>query len=279
MTRPLISIVTPSFNQGAYLSEALESVTSQGRTDVEHIVMDGGSTDRSQAILAAAANGGNSDLQWVSERDNGQSHALNKGLRIARGEIIGWLNSDDRYRPGCFDAVVSAFQKYPDVDIIYGDYTLVDQAGSMLQLRREIEFNRFVLMYHRVLYIPTASTFFRRRVIDDGHLLNETLHYAMDYEFFLRLSLQGYRYRHVPRCFADFRIHPEGKSSRASHFQLQEQDAVIESYAPALNRCASPRTRRHLFRALRLAAGLRRYSEKLLRGYYFDRFRRSFVNI
>jgi glycosyltransferase involved in cell wall biosynthesis len=278
MNRPLISIVTPSYNQAAFLPEALKSVTMQERTDVEHIVVDGDSTDDTVSVLSAAGSR-SPHLRWKSEPDEGQSHALNKGFRVAQGEIIGWLNADDRYRPGCFDAVLSAFQKYPNIDILYGDYTWIDQAGSILRLRREIEFNRFVLMYHRVLYIPTTSTFFRRRIIDDGHLLDESMQYAMDYELFLRLCLHGYRYRHIPFCLADFRIHPASKSSLAPRSQLKEQDLVTERYAPALNRCSSPYLRRQLFRGLRIAAGVCRYSEKLLRGYYFDRFRRSSVSL
>ncbi len=115
----------------------------------------------------------------------------NKGFQRAKGEIIGWLNSDDRYRPDCFEHVVRAFEENPDVDIVYGDYLMVDAAGKVLKIRREIEFSAFVLLYHRVLYIPTTATFFRRRVFDEGNWLDETLQYAMDLEFFIRLSDLG----------------------------------------------------------------------------------------
>ena len=150
---------------------------------------------------------------WLTEPDSGQSEALNKGFRQAKGEIIGWLNSDDRYRAGCFEQIVQAFADNPDADILYGDYLLVDEAGKTVKIRREIEFSAFILLYHRVLYIPTTATFFRRRVFEEKNWLDESLHYAMDLEFFIRLAARGYRFRHIPEILADFRVH--SKASRA----------------------------------------------------------------
>jgi glycosyltransferase involved in cell wall biosynthesis len=117
--RPLISIVTPSFNQGRYIRESLGSVATQSGGPVEHIVMDGGSSDGSVEVLQEfAADRKNAHLHWVSEEDRGQSHALNKGFRLAQGEYIGWLNADDRYRAGCFSRVGQAFRDNPQVDVI-----------------------------------------------------------------------------------------------------------------------------------------------------------------
>ena len=154
------SIVTPSFNQGAYLEEALLSVSNQKPTPFEHLVMDGGSQDSSLDILQRHSPGREGHLRWRSASDRGQSHALNEGFLRATGDIVGWLISDDRYRPGCFEAVSRAFREYPEADIIYGDYTWIDERGRLLRIRREIEFSYFVLLYHRVLYIPTTATFF-----------------------------------------------------------------------------------------------------------------------
>jgi len=133
---PSISIVTPSFNQAAFLNEALLSVRQQDYSCLEHIVVDGGSSDDSTEILKGhSETPGWEHLQWVSEPDRGQSDALNKGFARARGEIIGWLNSDDRYRPNCFTAVAKAFQD-PDVDIVYGDSAWIDVQGKIFRLRR-----------------------------------------------------------------------------------------------------------------------------------------------
>src|SRR5580692_10825868 len=142
MTR--ISIVTPSFNQGCFLGEALESVQLQRHSGVEHLIFDGGSTDETVGLLHSLDGRADwSHVRWQSGPDGGQSDALNKGFAEAQGEIVGWLNSDDRYRPGCFDHVVKAFAENPDVDVFYGDYTIIDQNGSFLSVRREIGFNRF----------------------------------------------------------------------------------------------------------------------------------------
>jgi len=271
------SIVTPSLNQGAYLSEALLSVRNQRPAPLEHLVMDGGSQDRSLEILRRHSMDGSGHLHWRSESDRGQSHALNKGFLLAKGEIVGWLNSDDRYRSGCFEAVKKAFADYPEADIIYGDYTWIDERGRLLRTRREIEFNYFVLLYHRVLYIPTTATFFRRQIFQEGNLLDERLRFAMDYEFFLRLAIRGYHFQHIPVVLADFRFHRESKSCTMPEKQLQEQNHVMQMYSPILRKRASSWARGVVFTALRLAAAAVRYSEKMIRGYYFDRLRRSTV--
>jgi len=270
---PQFSIVTPSFNQGAFLNEMLLSVSNQSPFLLEQIVMDGGSRDGSVELLRQHSDSGRTDLQWVSEPDHGQSHALNKGFVRARGDIVGWLNSDDRYRPGCLEAVARAFREDRAADVIYGDYAWIDEQGRLMQVRREIEFNLFVLLYHRVLYIPTTATFFRRRVFEEGNFLNENLHFAMDYEFFLRLAFRGYRLRHLPVVLADFRFHTQSKSCTMPDKQLQEQNMVMQQYSSILRNCQSSLSRKAAALALRTAAAALRYSEKAVRGYYFDRLR------
>lgn len=269
--RPAISIVTPSFNQGSFIAEAIESVTHQRSSNytIEHWVMDGDSNDHTIDILRnASAIPAYQHVKWNSEPDGGQSAALNKGFRLATGEIIGWLNTDDRYRPGAFETVVEAFARHPDIDVLYGDYTLMDEAGSVLKIRREIEFNRFILNYHRVLYIPTTSTFFRRRVFAENNWLNEDLHYAMDADFFMRLATAGYRFQHIPALLADFRLHPASKSCAQTKQMMQERRQVIQAHSLITQRWRSPTVRRLAFAGMRTAAAAMRYSEKLLRGYY-----------
>jgi glycosyltransferase involved in cell wall biosynthesis len=272
---PKITIVTPSFNQGAYIEEALLSVKQQDYPNLEHIVVDGGSTDQTLNILRKLSNRPDfSHLRWISEADDGQSDALNKGFRAATGEIIGWLNSDDRYRAGAFVTVEQAWRFFVNADILYGDYTWVDESGRVRRIRREIEFSHFILQYHRVLYIPTTATFFRRRIIDDHNWIDAQLHFAMDYDFFLRLAQRGYKFQHVPFLLADFRQHSQSKSASRRR-QLQEHDAIAAQHSPLLRRLKGSASRTIAFKSLRSAAALLRYSEKLLRGYYFEQFRAS----
>jgi len=271
---PLISIVTPSFNQANFIGEALESVRLQKYGNCEHLVIDGLSTDGTIDLLRhESSTNKQQKMFWVTERDNGQSEALNKGFRRATGEIIGWLNSDDRYRPDCFEHILKAFRDNPDVDIIYGDYLMVDEAGKVLKIRREIEFSAFILLYHHVLYIPTTATFFRRKIFEEGNWLDESLQYAMDLEFFIRLSELGYRFKHVPHLLADFRMQPDSKTCRAPHQQRMEHRQVVCAAAPILRHLRYPRVRTFMITAFCLVAWARRYFEKLLRGYYWENLR------
>jgi glycosyltransferase involved in cell wall biosynthesis len=273
------SIVTPSLNQRAFIDEALLSVKNQAYGNLEHLVIDGGSQDDTTALLRQYANQKRwTHLHWVSEPDRGQSDALNKGFSRASGDIVGWLNSDDRYRPGCFEYVAEVFARHPDVDVVYGDYTWIDESGRVSSVRREIEFSRFILLYHRVLYIPTTATFFRGRIFKEGNRLDERLHYAMDFEFFVRLASHGYRFKHVPAILADFRFQQGSKTCTASHKQLEELDSVMHFYSPVLRKIQKPASRRITTSVLRSCAGALRYSEKLLRGYYFNQFRSATLN-
>ena len=272
MTR--FSIVTPSLNQGRFLGEALESVRTQNYADVEHLILDSDSTDETISVLRNLD--GKPEWEhvcWRSEHDSGQSEALNHGFKIASGDIIGWLNADDRYRPGCFQHIVRAFEEHPEADVIYGDFTLMSEDGQILRVRREIAFNRFILLYHRVLYIPTPATFFRRRVFEDGNLLKQDLHYAMDYEFFVRLANAGYRIQHIPYVLADFRVHPASKSSSMEQLQSLEKRQIMSAISPLSRRIRSFRLRSIAFFLLQLAAGLLRWTEKMFRGYYFTQTR------
>ncbi len=167
--------------------------------------------------------------------------------------------------------VADIFAERPDVDVIYGDYTFIDAIGQHVALRREIEFNRFILRYHKVLYIPTTATFFRKRIFDAGHFLDPSLHYAMDLEFFLRLNEAGCKFLHLPLVLADFRIHPSSKSTAFKDRQCAEHRSVVLRSTPLAHRFKTLRVRDAVARALQIPAGLLRYSEKLFRGLYFSR--------
>jgi glycosyltransferase involved in cell wall biosynthesis len=267
---PRFSIVTPSLNQGRFLSNALESVRQQDYPNVEHLVLDGNSSDNTVELLKSLDHKPEwGHLRWRSEADGGQSDALNQGFKLSSGEIVAWLNSDDRYRPDCFHHIERVFDENPTVDIVYGDLAIIDEAGAVQRVRREIDFDRFILLYHRVLYIPTPSTFFRRRVFEDGNQLRPDLHYAMDYEFFLRLANAGYQIKHTSRVLADFRVHPASKSCAKERLQASEKRQIMWSVSPISSTIGSLYLRRLVFFGLELMAGMLRRSRKLLRGSYF----------
>jgi glycosyltransferase involved in cell wall biosynthesis len=196
-SRPLVSIVTPSFNQAAFLPETLDSVLSQDYGNLELIVMDGVSTDGSVAILEAQTD---PRLTWVSEPDRGQSHALNKGLARARGQYLTYLNSDDLLTPGAVSFVVEYFEQHPKMDFLFGDCEYTDGSGRTLKIMRGIPFN----LHDGLTAAPPAmfqqGAFWRRRVY--GHIggFDESIHYTMDSEYWVRAGVFGCTFAHEPGC-------------------------------------------------------------------------------
>ena len=260
---PGISIVTASFNQGAFIAEAIESVLAQGYSNIEHIIVDNCSADHTAQVLARYPH-----LKVICEPDRGQSDALNKGFKAATGDIIGWLNADDKYLPGCLEHVVRAFRDQPDSDLIYGDYRFVDARGNLIRTRRELSFDHFMLKYLHVLYIPTTSMFFRRKIFADGNFLDMGYHYAMDYEFFLRLAERGYCFGHIPQLLADFRWHSDSKSQTQARRQRDEMERALAERDPFLNRFTGF-SKGFMRGLLMFLARSQRYSQKLYRGAYW----------
>ncbi len=208
--RPLISIVTPSRNHGAFIDDAILSVCRQGYEPFEHIVVDACSDDDTIETLRNHAH-----LRWTSEPDEGQSDAINKGLKSAAGDWLAWLNADDYYLPGAFEAVAQYASQDPAVDVIHGYCIFVDRDGSFLRAKVEHPFD-FRILLHYGCYIPSTATFFRRRVIDDGCLLDTGYRVCMDFDYFVRLAGRGYRFGYLNRPMAAFRWHQGNRSLDAS---------------------------------------------------------------
>jgi glycosyltransferase involved in cell wall biosynthesis len=253
--RPLFSIVTPSFNQARFLPDALWSVQCQRHTRCEHIVIDAGSSDGTREILASAPD----SVRFVIEPDEGQSDALNKGLRLARGEIIGWLNGDDFYLPGALRAVETFLAANPDVQVVYGDAVVVDQDGRVIRGLQEHRFDFSVLLYYDC-YIHSTSTFFRSSLVDSGLLrLDTALHSTMDLDLFLRLAANHVRFGYLPHDLAAFRWHSASKGQTIEAAGIAEKIRVQRANGAALHSDLGLRVLRRLFRVkhgtLKLASG------------------------
>lgn len=204
-----ISVVTPSFNQGAFLERTLVSVLDQQGVDLEYIVMDGGSTDGSVDIIKRYAP---RLAYWASEPDRGQSDAINRGFERCTGDIVTWLNSDDVLLPGALAAVAQTFAANPSAEAVYGDFIYIDGDDEVLRKRRVFrKFKYETLLFHD--YLGQPAVFYRRRVLDKVGLLDESLRYAMDWDFFLRMK-RSCDMVHVRQYLAGYRLHEDAKTSQ-----------------------------------------------------------------
>jgi glycosyltransferase involved in cell wall biosynthesis len=225
LSRPVVTIVTPCYNQGEFIRATIESVLSQDYPNLEYIVMDGGSTDQTAAVVAEYAG----RLTWISEKDRGQAHAINKGFARARGEIVAWLNSDDLYLPGAVRRAVDAFERVPHTGAIYGEGYLMDRDGRPTGRFPATEpFNLWKLVYLSD-YVLQQSTFFRRAAVADVGWLDETLHYALDWDLLIRLG-QRFGLHYVPEYFGVLREHPDAKTYSGGRRRVEEIRVVLERY-------------------------------------------------
>jgi glycosyltransferase involved in cell wall biosynthesis len=228
----LISIITPSYNQGHFIGLTLASVSGQGITDVEHIVIDGGSTDHTLQVLRDHGSG----VKWTSGRDSGLADAVNKGVAQASGDLIGWINSDDLYLPGALQAVESFFAGNPGIEWAFGRCIIIDSKGDerwrWITKYKNLGLKRYA--YRRLLrenFISQPAVFFRKELFDRAGGLDISLKYAMDYDLWLRfgrISAPGF----IDRELSAFRRHGSSKSETGTRDQFREQYAVSLRYQP-----------------------------------------------
>lgn len=241
-----ISLVTCSYQQGAFIEATMRSVLDQHYPALEYMVIDGSSSDGTVDIIRRYAD---RLSYWVSEPDRGQSDALIKGFARARGEIQGWLCSDDLLLPGALESVGRYFATHPEVEAVYGDALWIDAAGNHLRTKKESGFHRLAFMFDHN-YIPQPSMFWRRSLYEKVGGLDPEFHLAMDFDLWERFS-QVTRIAHIPRYLSCMRFYPEQKT-RALKPQGRVEDALIRGRS-RLARWPVPVLWRGLARSQRIA--------------------------
>jgi glycosyltransferase involved in cell wall biosynthesis len=218
---PLVSIVTPSFNQAIFLEDTLQSVLNQDYPNIEYFVIDGGSTDGSQEIIEQYAD---RLAYWTSEPDRGQADAINKGLRRATGEIVAWLNSDDMYMSGAIREAVQVLNADPRAGMVYADGLMVDSEGRLLDPHRYRSYSVLDLLCFEVLLQPTV--FMRRKVLEEVGYLGEEYHLVLDHELWIRIASR-HPIVHVPSFWAVERTHIEAKTVAKAAGWVEEAEQFL----------------------------------------------------
>ncbi len=207
---PLVSIVTPSFNQARYLESTIRSVLGQDYPNVEYIIVDGGSADGSAEIIRRYSD---RLAWWVSEKDRGQTDAINKGFSHAHGEILAWLNSDDTYEPHAITEAVGFLRALPEVGLVYGDANFIDEGGRIIGRfpAAQTDYRRLRQGY---VHIPQQASFWRADLWRRVAPLDPSFYFAMDYDLWVRLAALA-PVRYTRRVWASFRLHTQGKTITA----------------------------------------------------------------
>jgi glycosyltransferase involved in cell wall biosynthesis len=218
---PLVSVVTPSLNQGRYIEDTVRSVLGQQYPRLEYLVVDGGSSDGTLGILERY----HGALRWISEPDAGQGAAVNKGFRLTSGDIVGWVNSDDIYEPGAISAAVDYLRQHPDTAMVYGDATHIDAEGRELGPCSYVEPHDLQRLIHEVDYVVQPAAFFRRSVFEAVGGLDESLHWGMDYDLWLKIA-RRFPIAYMPRKLARYRQTGENKTTRGRFDRFAELERI-----------------------------------------------------
>jgi len=206
-SRPLVSIVTPSFNQARYIEATMQSVLSQDYSPIEYMVVDGSSNDGTVDVIKKYES---KIAWWVSEKDRGQTDAINKGFARAKGEILAWLNSDDTYEPGAVSAAVKYLQEHPKVGMVYGDCNFINESGRVIGKFGAAQTN-YRLLRQGYSHIPQQTMFFRADLWKRVGPLDPSFYFAMDYDLWTRIAARS-EIKYVPQIWANFRLHTSGKT-------------------------------------------------------------------
>jgi len=223
---PSVTVVTPSFNQGQFIEETILSVLTQDYPHIEYLVIDGGSTDNTLEILHRYGD----RLTWISGPDHGQSHAINKGFRMAKGEILCWLNSDDIYEPGAISTAVNYLCMHPEVVMTYGLVKVISESGELTEVKNYSKAFDLWSVVHWAYGIDQASTFFRKSAIEEVGYLDEDLHWCMDWDLWVRMGVR-FRMANLDTVFASIRMHSSAKTSTGGIQRLREIVRVMRKYS------------------------------------------------
>ncbi|MBF0538169.1 MAG: glycosyltransferase [Nitrospirae bacterium] len=224
---PRISVITPTLNQGRYIEHTIQSVIAQDYPNFEHIVIDGGSTDNTLDVLRKYPH-----LKWISEKDNGQADALNKGLSRASGDIIAWINSDDYYCHNAFDTIANTFGIMPHANVVVGQTMLLfeNTMNSSISQNRELTFEEIIRYWDEWIPPTQPSVFFKADILDEVGLFDISLYYTMDFDMWLRMSLK-HRFYCIPDVLTVYRFHGESKSGYANWSSFfPEYNAIYRRY-------------------------------------------------
>jgi glycosyltransferase involved in cell wall biosynthesis len=223
---PLVSIVTPSLNQEQFLPAAIESVLRQDYPRIEYLVVDGGSTDGTLDILRSYGD----RLRWISEPDTGQANAINKGFRMARGDIVAWINADDVLLKGAVGKAAAALAADPELGMVYGEGYLIDEQGAIQGRFPYTEpFNLWRLVYYGDTILQQTA-FLRRAALEEIGYVNETLNWGLDWDLFIRLG-KRYRVQYLAEDLGCLRVYSATKTSTGGYRRVQELGRVIELHA------------------------------------------------
>jgi glycosyltransferase involved in cell wall biosynthesis len=215
---PRLSIITPSYNQGKFLEATIRSVLLQGYPNLEYIIIDGGSTDQSVEIIKKYEK---YLFYWHSRKDRGQADAINQGLEKSSGDILGWINSDDVYVKGAFYKIVKAFHSHPDCIVVHGNRILINAVGQVTGWVCLPPFDPKTLVYN----VCSETAFWQRSAMKEAGILNSSLQFAIDLEFFGRLYQYG-KFLKLNDYLGYFRCYPETKSATIAH--IGQEEAVRE---------------------------------------------------
>lgn len=231
-----VSIITPSYNQASYIEQTIKSVLEQDYKNIEYIIMDGGSTDGTVEILKKYSD----KIIWRSEKDKGQSDGINKGLRLATGEIVAFINSDDTYEPGAIRKVVNFFNKNKEAKWVFGKCHIIDENGK--EIRKFItSYKNFWLNFLNYFWllalnpISQPATFWKRQIHSEEGYFDKDLHYAMDYDFWLRIGRRN-DFHYLPKYLASFRWHTQSKGGMVYEKQFKEEYDLAKKYAKKIGR-------------------------------------------
>ncbi len=224
--KPMVSIITPSYNQGRFIRETIESVLTQDYENIEYLIIDGGSTDQTLDMIREYEN----RLTYLSEKDRGQSDAINKGFRMAKGSIVAWLNSDDVYEPGCVSKAVEAFESNDRLGLLYGDGWIIDEKSrkrKVFEYTQEFDYWKLVNFWD---YIMQPAAFFKKDALQKVGYLDEKLHYCMDWDLWIKLASVS-EVRYLPELLACSREYGDTKTSTGGEQRLLEIEGLLKKYS------------------------------------------------